>query len=91
MKKACHLLLSALLILGARCGTGCSAPASAYEPDWQSLKRHQTREWSLDAKFGIYTHWGHATVGADHGPAGEAEVACFVCVEAHPSNPDENQ
>lgn len=29
-----------------------------YSADWESLKTHQNPEWYLDAKLGIYTHWG---------------------------------
>ncbi|MDO6761255.1 alpha-L-fucosidase [Tamlana sp. 2_MG-2023] len=33
-----------------------------YEADWESLKQHNTPEWFLDAKFGIYCHWGPYSV-----------------------------
>ena len=42
----------------------------AYEPAWESLSQHRIPEWFRDAKFGIYTHWGPVTVGAEEGPAG---------------------
>jgi len=29
-----------------------------YSADWESLEQHKTPEWFLDAKFGIYFHWG---------------------------------
>ena len=35
-----------------------------YQPDWQSLNRHQTPEWLQEGKFGIYTHWGVYAVHA---------------------------
>ncbi len=41
-----------------------------YEPTWESIEKHQIPEWFLDAKFGIYTHWGPVTVGAEDGPDG---------------------
>ena len=41
-----------------------------FQPDWASLKAHQDPEWFRDAKFGIYTHWGPVTVGAEDGPDG---------------------
>jgi len=37
-----------------------------YQPNWQSLTRHQTPQWLQDGKFGIYTHWGIFSVHA-HG------------------------
>ena len=33
-----------------------------YQADWESLKQHETPEWFLDAKFGIYCHWGPYSV-----------------------------
>jgi len=41
-----------------------------FQPNWESLKAHQDPEWFRDAKFGIYTHWGPVTVGAEDGPSG---------------------
>ena len=41
-----------------------------FQPEWDSLKAHQDPEWFRDAKFGIYTHWGPVTVGAEDGPSG---------------------
>jgi alpha-L-fucosidase len=35
-----------------------------YEPNWESLTKHQSPEWLLDAKFGIYAHWGLYSVAA---------------------------
>jgi alpha-L-fucosidase len=33
-----------------------------YEPDWPSLSQHGPPDWLLDAKFGIYCHWGLTTL-----------------------------
>lgn len=30
----------------------------AYEKNWESLITHETPEWYLDVKFGLYAHWG---------------------------------
>ncbi|GGZ87749.1 alpha-L-fucosidase [Algibacter mikhailovii] len=38
--------------------------APKYSADWESLKKHETPEWFLDAKFGIYCHWGPYSVPA---------------------------
>ena len=35
-----------------------------FSPVWQSLRRHRTPDWMHDMKFGIYCHWGPATVQA---------------------------
>ena len=35
-----------------------------YEPTWTSLCRQRPARWFLDAKFGIYTHWGPYSVPA---------------------------
>jgi len=35
-----------------------------YQPSWESLQQHRCPEWYLDAKFGIYYHWGLYSVPA---------------------------
>ncbi len=32
--------------------------AQAYEPNWESLDARPTPDWYLDAKLGIFIHWG---------------------------------
>ena len=39
-----------------------------YEPTWESLDSRSTPQWWMDAKFGIYTHWGIYSVSAHGGP-----------------------
>ncbi|MEM1119943.1 MAG: alpha-L-fucosidase, partial [Bacteroidota bacterium] len=40
--------------------------APSYEPNWESLATvNQTPDWFLDAKFGIYTHWGPVSEAMD--------------------------
>ncbi len=36
--------------------------AERYQPNWNSLSRHQTPQWLRDAKFGIYCHVSFETV-----------------------------
>lgn len=38
--------------------------AGDYKPTWESLKSAPVPEWIMDAKFGIYTHWGIYSVPA---------------------------
>lgn len=38
--------------------------AERYEPAWESLTRHRNPQWLVDAKFGIYAHWGVYAVPA---------------------------
>jgi alpha-L-fucosidase len=35
-----------------------------YEASWKSLTKHPIPEWLIDAKFGIYAHWGIYSVPA---------------------------
>ena len=38
----------------------------SYEPEWKSLSEWECPEWFMDAKFGIWAHWGpqcHAEAG----------------------------
>ena len=54
-----RLLLPALLLFLS------TAPAQkVYTPDWESLDARPTPEWWLDAKFGIFIHWGMYSVPA---------------------------
>ena len=29
-----------------------------FEPSWDSLRRYTVPEWFMDAKLGIFIHWG---------------------------------
>ncbi|MEM1210652.1 MAG: alpha-L-fucosidase, partial [Planctomycetota bacterium] len=44
--------------------------STTYRPAWNSLRRHHTPQWLIDAKFGIYSHWGIRTI--QHLPGGES-------------------
>lgn len=51
-----------------------------YQPNWDSVKQHQTPQWFLDAKFGIYFHWGPYSV-----PAHKTEwYSIWMYREGHP-------
>ena len=39
-------------------------PLGPFEPTWESLENYVTPEWYLDAKFGIFIHWGVYSVPA---------------------------
>ena len=41
-----------------------SAAERRYEANWASLDQRRTPEWFLDAKFGIFIHWGVYSVPA---------------------------
>ncbi len=41
-----------------------SVPPGPYETTWESLEKYQVPEWYLDAKFGIFIHWGVYAVPA---------------------------
>ncbi len=38
--------------------------AGEYKDTWDSLEKHKTPQWFLDAKFGIFIHWGIYSVPA---------------------------
>ena len=37
---------------------GRSPSPAKYQPDWDSLRQYSVPQWYLDAKFGIFIHWG---------------------------------
>jgi alpha-L-fucosidase len=43
---------------------GFAAPGATYEPAWASLDRRPMPTWYLDAKFGVFIHWGVYSVPA---------------------------
>lgn len=53
MKKNCLL---AVCMVTAAFVTNLSA--QTYQPNWESLDKRPTPQWYLDAKFGIFIHWG---------------------------------
>ncbi|SHJ10092.1 alpha-L-fucosidase [Pseudozobellia thermophila] len=52
----CSHLLGLTLVMAQ------NGQAQEYTSDWESLRQHETPEWFLDAKFGIYCHWGPYSV-----------------------------
>lgn len=51
-----------LTIALIRLVVGSAIAAESYEAKWDSLRKHENPEWVLDAKFGIYAHWGPYSV-----------------------------
>ena len=41
-----------------------TSASGKYEPTWESLSQYQIPEWYIDAKFGIFIHWGPYCVPA---------------------------
>lgn len=59
-----HLRLLPVLLLAAATLGAAPAPAARYEATWESLDRRPMPEWFLDAKFGVFIHWGVYSVPA---------------------------
>jgi alpha-L-fucosidase len=62
MKKQSDVLLFGVgffILAGLAIGA-----SGTYRPTWESLAGHPIPEWLLDAKFGIYAHWGVYSVPA---------------------------
>src|SRR5271169_1905553 len=76
------------LVLGAACLAPPAAAAEArYEPNWASLDARPCPEWYLDAKFGIFIHWGVYSVPS-WGVRGEySEWYWYRIADRKPDNP----
>lgn len=56
-----------------------------YQPNWESLADYEAPEWYLDAKFGVWPHWGVYSVPAYRGDnAAEWYGRYMHCVEKGP-------
>lgn len=68
IKNYIPILATALLLFAFQQNVSAQKKAK-YKANWESLSQvNQTPDWFLDAKFGIYTHWGpvsEALYGAD--------------------------
>ncbi|NMH86201.1 alpha-L-fucosidase [Flavivirga algicola] len=64
MKKPLFFIVIIFIILSCKEKKENLATESSpkYKSNWESLKQHKTPEWFLDAKFGIYCHWGPYSV-----------------------------
>ena len=58
----CLLAVGCVVLLSLRVGA-CGA-AEKYEANWESLDKRPTPQWWVDAKFGIFIHWGVYAVPA---------------------------
>ena len=60
-------MLFLLLIVSTSCGAVAGVPATSdvegpYQPTSESFRQYQCPDWFRDAKFGIWAHWGPASV-----------------------------
>ena len=60
---------------------------SQYQPDWKSLDQRPCPSWYLDAKFGIFIHWGVYSVPAWGAPKEYAEWYWNHIEDRKPDNP----
>ena len=63
-----------LLAVAALLSAYAEVAVKAYEANWGSLDARPVPRWWVDAKFGIFVHWGVYSVPA-YAPAGDASFA----------------
>lgn len=73
MNRSCLSLCLAVAGLLLAAPAHLSAAAPRYEPNWESLDRRPTPDWFLDAKFGVFIHWGVYSVPAWGAPGQYSE------------------
>ena len=69
---------------------GARMQAQPYEPDWESLDARPTPEWYLDAKLGIFIHWGVYSAPAFAYPDSYSEWY-WHSLDGERANPNERQ
>jgi alpha-L-fucosidase len=78
--KIIAILISVIAFIGCSSNQKPTIKEPVYQASWESLKKHKTPEWFLDAKFGIYCHWGPYSV-----PAYKTEwYSHYMYVDGHP-------
>jgi len=81
------LAFAGLLLVAECCGPFAGAAEARYEASWASLDTRACPEWYLDAKFGIFIHWGVYSVPA-WGVKGEySEWYWYRIADRKPDNP----
>ncbi|HEY1765495.1 MAG TPA: alpha-L-fucosidase [Opitutaceae bacterium] len=83
-----YILAGALASIGpALAGAEASGGHPAYRADWASLDSRPCPEWYLDAKFGIFIHWGVYSVPAWGVKQQYAEWYWYRMADKKPGNP----
>jgi len=59
-----HTAAAGLVLAALSCASAAAAAEPRYEPNWSSLDTRPCPGWYLDAKFGIFIHWGVYSVPA---------------------------
>lgn len=75
-----------LVMISLACGLAAAAAQTRYEPKWESLDKRPVPEWFLDAKFGIFIHWGVYSVPAWGAPKQYAEWYWHNMANKKPDN-----
>ncbi len=64
IRNAARTIAAACLALMVTVAPAQAQDAKRYEANWASINSRPTPEWWLDAKFGIFIHWGVYSVPA---------------------------
>ncbi len=74
------------LMVAVSFAASVSAGETRYEPKWESLDKRPCPQWYLDAKFGIFIHWGVYSVPAWGAPKEYAEWYWNHIADKKPDN-----
>ncbi len=85
MKTQSKWVKSTLVILAGLYTAGAMA-AGPYQAKWESLDKRPAPEWFLDAKFGIFIHWGLYSVASWGAPKTYAEWYWQNMADKKPDN-----
>ena len=79
-----RLLVGALSLAGST--ILALAAEKTYEPNWASLDQRPSPDWFLDAKFGVFIHWGVYSVPSWGVPGQYAEWYWQRMADHNPTN-----
>src|SRR3954467_12674146 len=90
MPRSAAVLSLALVLAFSFPPARAQSPAGQYRPTWESLDTRPAPAWYLDAKFGIFIHWGVYAVPSFADPQEYAEWYWHT-LRADPGNNARNQ
>ena len=78
LRRSIGMSVTIFLMLAPAMGQEQAPPSVNYQPNLESIGKHQMPQWYHEAKLGIFVHWGPYSVPAWAPPSGELGKVPFA-------------